>query len=280
MAARLAMARWVETGPTARAGDRAGVSTIDLWKTLALALILIDHVGHFLLPEAEWLRVIGRASLPIWFFLIGHAGGRGVPWSWLGLAVALTLLDLWWVSSVAAAQLNILFSFALIRLSLPWVETRIWPHRLRLAGLVLALVLLAPFANEVIEYGTEGALLALVGIAHRRWRAGSDDHAFALRLTLAGVAGVVFVAMESLDYGFDGLQTGALAAMIGLVTLALLGFRRAELVVPPVPLPARLLRFCGHHSLSLYAGQVVLLTLIAALLGIEPDDDDTDETQD
>lgn len=263
----------------ARPAARTGVSTIDVWKTLALALILVDHVGHFLLPDMDWLRVLGRASLPLWFFLIGHGGGRGVPWTWLGLGALLTALDLWWVGSLELAQLNILFSFAAIRLALPAIETHIWPHRWRLAALVLALIVLAPFANEVIEYGTEGALLALVGTAHRRWKAGIDGNGLVLRLALAAVAGTVFVAMESSDYGFDAGQTTALAVLIGVVSLALVRFRRAELSIPPAPVPAAILRFCGRYSLWLYAGQIVLLTLVATVLGIEPEDDDSEETE-
>lgn len=256
------------------------VSTLDLWKALALALILVDHFGHFLFPDAPWLRVIGRASLPIWFFLIGFGGGRGVPWVWFLLGASLTALDLWWVGSYSDILINILFSFAAIRFALPFVETWIWPHRWRLAALVLALIALAPFANGLVEYGTSGPIFALVGVAHRRWLAQPGREGLALRIGLAIVAALVFILLERADYGFDTAQTAVLVLLVAIVSGWLVSFRRRDSKIAFPAWAAAVLRFCGRYSLWLYAGQIVLLTAAAAALGIEPDlgeDDDEEE---
>ena len=52
----------VKTLPTA-------ITSYDLFKTLAVATMLIDHVGIYFFPDELWFRVIGRLSFPIWLFL-------------------------------------------------------------------------------------------------------------------------------------------------------------------------------------------------------------------
>ena len=49
------------------------VTTVDLWKAAALLLILCDHLWFYIWPGQLWLTALGRAALPIFFFLIGFA---------------------------------------------------------------------------------------------------------------------------------------------------------------------------------------------------------------
>jgi signal transduction histidine kinase len=256
----------------ASSGLRYAVSTTDLLKAAALVFVFIDHWGHYFAPDEIWWRVVGRASLPVWFFLIGFARSRGTPWSWIGLGLALSLLDYWREGSLAAAQLSILLNFAAIRLALPVIERHVWPHAWRIALLVAALAALSPVANQVVEYGTEGWLLALVGLAHRHWLETPERRALMLRIGLALVAGLLFVMVETQDYGFEGVEIAALAVIVLAVSGLLFVFRRAE-VERALPGPAAaLLRFCGRHSLTIYAAQIVVFTALAAF-SMDPDND-------
>lgn len=48
---------------------RIGLSVFDL-KCIAVATMLIDHIGAFLYTDQEWMRYIGRLAFPIYCFLI------------------------------------------------------------------------------------------------------------------------------------------------------------------------------------------------------------------
>ncbi len=48
-------------------------NSYDLGKCLALTAMFIDHIGMFFLPDLAILRVIGRISFPMFFFLIGYS---------------------------------------------------------------------------------------------------------------------------------------------------------------------------------------------------------------
>src|SRR3954447_328831 len=65
------------------------VTTTDLWKLVGLVLVLIDHWGLLFADDPSW-RVVGRAAAPIFFFFIGLARTRQVPWSWVILGLGLT----------------------------------------------------------------------------------------------------------------------------------------------------------------------------------------------
>jgi len=69
------------------------VTTTDLWKFTGLVLVLIDHWGLLFADDPSW-RVVGRAAAPIFFFFIGLARTRRVPWSWVVLGLVLTAVRL------------------------------------------------------------------------------------------------------------------------------------------------------------------------------------------
>ena len=47
------------------------ITSYDLFKTLALVLMIADHIGFYFYPNELWLRAFGRLSAPMWLFLIG-----------------------------------------------------------------------------------------------------------------------------------------------------------------------------------------------------------------
>ena len=72
------------------------LTSYDLLKTLALVLMVIDHIGYFFYPEEMWWRVLGRLSVPIWFFLIGYANARDC----FGLWLAWFWRPQWWPGNI------------------------------------------------------------------------------------------------------------------------------------------------------------------------------------
>ncbi|MGL5447517.1 MAG: TraX family protein [Rhabdaerophilum sp.] len=254
------------------------VSTTDALKAIALGLILIDHIGHYLADDWPILRVIGRLGVPMFFFLIGFARSRDIPWTWLILGVVLTGVDYLWLGGLDGLQLNILFNFAAIRLALPLIErhalTPIW----RLAALMITLVAIMPVINPILEYGTEGWLFAVFGLLLRRQRDGLEASPNWLLPVAAVFAFGAYWLVETIDYAFSPLHSGVL--MLGLFVLAhqILRFERRFLDWQPGPGIGALMRFCGRYSLEIYAAQIIGLAAIGGLWSTldsdEGDDDD------
>jgi hypothetical protein len=47
-------------------------NTHDLIKVIALFIMVIDHVGYYLMDDNPWFRMIGRMCAPMLYFLIGY----------------------------------------------------------------------------------------------------------------------------------------------------------------------------------------------------------------
>ena len=250
------------------------VTTTDLWKAVALTLIFVDHLGHYLVRDADILRAVGRSAVPIWFFFIGFGNTRSVPVRWLVIGLALTVVDTLWVGSLAKSQLNILFNFALIRLCLPWIEAQFTHTRAHLAAFVIAMIALIPLANLGVEYGTEGILFALIGYAHRQFLTHGEAEWALRRNVIAGVSVLAFVIVEGFDYNFAPIMQAIMLIGTALVMVPLLRFERASLVPQPAGAVGTVLRLCGRYSLEIYAAQIVLLAAIGGVWSPPEQDDD------
>ncbi|MBM3609464.1 MAG: hypothetical protein FJX29_13640, partial [Alphaproteobacteria bacterium] len=230
------------------------VSTIDLWKTAAVLMMFIDHYGHFFAPDETVWRAIGRACVPIWFFLMGFAHTRGAPWSWLIAGLALTALDYWSSPDKSDVLLNILLAFALVRFSLPWIESFLLPHRWRFIAFCIALAGIEPLAGKVLEYGAMGPLLAMTGLIHRYWleqtRDAERSEAYILRLALPVFSLAIFAAVEHNKHGFPLWQMVLMIALFAIVSYGLLVFRPGLSHAAPVLL-APLLRFTGRRTFEI-----------------------------
>jgi TraX protein len=229
------------------------VTTTDMLKFVGVATLLVDHYGLFYHPDENAWRLVGRTAAPIFFFLIGFARTRSVPWTWLAFGAAITVMSAFTYGGWRNATVNILFNFALLRVAvLPLVERHLLSRPLPLAMLSAGCVLLIPATDEALEYSTEGWLWAFFGLAHREALEDSGRRTAWTRAGLAAVAALAYIQREIHDYGFDAAQSVVLALLVGTIVLSLIRFRRAALPVqPPAPL-ASALRVCGRYSLEIY----------------------------
>ena len=249
------------------------VTTTDLWKLAGLVFVLVDHWGLYFDPDQDWWRVVGRLAAPIFFFFIGFARSREVPWTWVVFGLILTAMETWTSGDgLGRINLNILINFAYIRLLLPEVERRIMPHPARVALLAAAIVLLIRPVQPVLEYGAQGWLWALLGLAHRRALEGESA---LQRNLLAALAASVYVVKEVLDYEFELPQALVLALLVAALTFLATRFRRAALPWrPPSPLAAAL-KIAGQRSLEIYA--ISLFAMMVIAYAFETDADDTED---
>jgi peptidoglycan/LPS O-acetylase OafA/YrhL len=238
------------------------VTTTDLLKTIALLFVAIDHVGYYFIDDAEWWRVFGRIAAPIFFFLIGFARSRSVPWTWLALGGLITVLDVAGSDDPLDARLNILLNFALIRWALPLLEGRILASRLGTIAFIAICALIAPYIGRGLEYGAEGWLWALTGLLARRLSDGAggrDSGSSDLLIASALFAGLVYFIVEADAHHVDGAALVVLGGLIVALVAVLLNFRRRDLPHPPPEPLAAILRFGGRWSLELYAAHLILL---------------------
>ena len=254
------------------------VTTTDAWKLFALAFVLIDHYGYYFDPDEVWWRLFGRLASPVFFFFIGFARTRTVPWTWIVFGLVITATD--YVTSPRDVLINILLNFALVRLVLPYVEAHVMPYPVRLAALVAASAAVIPVLDPVLEYGGEGWLWALFGLSHRLFLERGDGFSLWRRYALALAASAAYIVREIHDYGFNTLQSVLLVAMIVAEVLALLRFRRADLVWQPPPAVRPVFAFAGRRSLEIYALTLLAMQLLAyAISGAAAEDGGEDDEE-
>jgi hypothetical protein len=239
------------------------LTSTDLLKLAGLALVLVDHYGLFFDGDQTWWRVFGRPAAPIFFFLIGFARTKTIPAYWLVLGAILTGLDV--ISDGRDASLNILFSFALLRLVLPHVETLIAHRRFGLPLLACLMAALAPLAGNLVEYGLSGWLWALLGLSARLAIAGEPGSA-RNRNIVALICSLFYLIGESLFWHLDFAQIIILALLIGALAATLLVFRRKDLAWTPPALLAQALNWIGRRSLEIYAGSTIAMQVVSLML--------------
>jgi hypothetical protein len=248
--------------------ETASVTAIDLWKTAAIVLMFVDHYGNFFAPEETVWRAIGRACLPIWFFLIGFARSRSIQVQWLIVGAILTLIDYLTSPGLPETYVNILINFMIIRVCLTPIERYILPDVLRLAVLCIFLALLEPLAGHYLEYGSHGMLLALAGLLHRHWLDSKGTSAaqdwFYKRAGAGFYGAAAFIIVENSIYDFPPWQLVLLIALCTSIAFGLILFQPASINVRSTAL-ANALRFTGVYSLHIYAIHIAALMLYAGL---------------
>ena len=243
----------------------APVTTTDLLKLAGLAFVFADHFGLFFTPDDEWWRLAGRTAAPIFFFLLGFASTRGVPPSWIILGAMLTALDVYVSGGLEDVTLNILFNFALIRLASSWIKAHVVPKHWGLPALAMVCAASIPLAEIILEYGAEGWLWALFGLAASEAVVLGTSEARMQRNLVAAICVTAYLLMEARDFEFELSQLAVLAALVCGLALTLIRFRRAE---APFRVPAPIgiaFNWIGRHSLEIYAVSLFLMQLAGHL---------------
>ena len=271
--------------PTRLTGAAYVVDNSDWLKATAIFLVAVGHFGYFFIDDAGWWSVSGRMAAPIFFFLMGYAQSRTIPFSWIWLGVILTMLDSWnnewmWVAP------NILFSMVLIRLARPRVKMYLQKYGwAAFALIVFVLLAVLPLAAEIVDYGGEGWLWALFGLCHRIYVDGSSAtvesgksqsatpsthttsrHIQLMRLLACFTAAVVYIWQEQIEFSFSQVQLNTVILGVVFMSITLCLFRRAPSRFQPPGPAAGALHFLGWHTLEIYVIQLAGSELIIKFL--------------
>ncbi len=247
------------------------LTSYDLLKTLAVILMIIDHVGFFFFPEEMWFRTLGRLCLPIWFFLIGYARSDEVPKIfWIGGAIVA-------VFSLIAGQfllpLNILFTMAIMRKYRNSTMQCAVSSSQALRGMFFLLFLLSFPSALLFEYGTLGMLIALVGFIARRKEAVYEkiDRKYILMYVVAAFLMTYIMMGVQMPY-LTGAQ--ALVLTLGYALLGVILWRFKPLVFSDsrkymAGSFIAMFRFMGRWSLEIYVVHLVILKVAAMIIAPE-----------
>ncbi|EOM5256418.1 type-F conjugative transfer system pilin acetylase TraX, partial [Escherichia coli] len=140
----------------------------DIIKTVALVLMVLDHINLIFQLKQEWMFLAGRGAFPLFALVWGlnlsrHAHIRQSAvnrlWGWAVIAqFSYYLAGFPWYEG------NILFAFAVAAQVLTWCETRSgW----RTAAAILLMALWGPLSGT--SYGIAGLLM--LAVSHRLYRA-------------------------------------------------------------------------------------------------------------
>ncbi len=167
-------------------------------KIIAMLTMLIDHIGVYLYPSVEWLRIVGRISLPIFAYMIAegcHYTRHRLRY-FLQIAVLAVGCQLVYYFAMDSLYQGILVTFSLAILVIYSVEYFLRKKDTLSCGLALLaisgtifLTIFAPSAwpntDFAIDYGIAGvALPVLIYFAPSKWWK-----------LLATTAGIVMLAM-------------------------------------------------------------------------------------
>jgi len=241
------------------------LTSYDLLKSLALILMVVDHIGYFFFPDENWFRVIGRLSVPIWFFLIGYADTRKVqPAIWIsGLIVVFSSL----MAGEYLMPFNILFGLALARLWIDRLMAGALQHYESFAGMGFMLFFLSFPSIMIVEYGTAGMFFAVFGYM-RRHKDNIVMNRFSKALFLSAVS-VYYVLLSGalipeLSHAQMLFLFGGMAVLMWILYVfdgrVLSGLDR---VFGAALVPFKIM---GRHSLSIYVVHLCVLRLIVLQL--------------
>lgn len=180
-------------------------------KLIAMLTMTLDHIGLYLLPQAQWLRILGRLSLPIYAYMI--AEGCRYTHSRKGyfarIAFLAAICQVVYFLAMGSLYQCILVTFCLsigmifcldaMRRSNTWISRGLFVLAVWGVGFVCEILpALLPGTDFAVDYGFFGALLPVLAY----W--GKDRNQ---KVLLLGV-GLVLLALD-----LGGIQWCALGAL-------------------------------------------------------------------
>lgn len=238
-------------------------NSYDLFKAIALALMIVDHTGYYLFPDNIWLRVLGRIAFPIFLFLVGYSQSYRFD-KWLLVGAVLVFISQG-INGVPMLPLNILFSILLWRMLLGWLEKR--QHILNDILMVwVAMVIFYLPTIFLIEYGTLGLMFALLGwyVRQRQMDAG-------MRLTWL-FSTFFWIISQAFAFQFTAPQVMLFIIEGICLAMALSQFTLRSHLLPPEHTTLsptwleKLVILTARNSLLIYVLHVILFQCLAHAL--------------
>lgn len=229
------------------------INSYDGLKLLALLTMVIDHLGAYFWPHAEWPRAIGRMAFPLFLFLVGYSGKWKVSGDLVIQAAAIILCGA--LTFHPVFSLNILVTIVFTRIVMSYLTRYNITPAFLLGVFVIAVAWWPLFIW--CDYGTMAVLFAMSGYLKRR-RPTSKETLLFLYATI-----ILHFFIEWWSFGFHGGSVLILLAVTAIVTFCTKDFQIR-------PLPNRLfspfLCWMARNTLPLYTLHVMLFMALERLL--------------
>jgi len=243
------------------------LTSYDFWKAFAILLVIVDHLGYYFFPDENMWRAVGRICVPVWFFLIGYAKTRDIPRSfWIGSAI---LIVASFVGGRDIFPLTILLLFAFIRMIIDPLMRFTLKRQAHTVMVCVALFLLIVPSYFLVEYGTQGIILAMFGYFIRHKSEG--DNARILRWFLP-FSVFSYVSFQQVLFLFDLPVFIIMSGVILLTMYLMMDFQSKEYgdLTQKMPRPiVAALQFCGRRTLEIYVAHLVVFKILSAYLGVD-----------
>lgn len=236
---------------------------IDIFKSIAIFLMVIDHIGYFFIDGDGWLRAIGRASAPIWFFLLGYNHSKKIGGDIVALAILMIVAD--FLSGRNILPPNILITMIIYRLMLGILfeykgnKTAHFADYAALLGWFILMFFSMDITAHSINYGMMGFFFALAGYFH------AQNAKNELKTLVFTIAYIFFAILSLIMFGFDDKQSIFVLAILMMVTIAMSFFHQREFSNLPNILSIPLKIF-GRFSLYFYFFHWIIFCLIVNIL--------------
>lgn len=243
------------------------ITTYDLLKSVAVILMIIDHTGAYLFPDQEWWRVFGRLCVPMWFFLIGYAKTRSVPWSWYIGALILVIANM--VVGLFIFPLSVLGTMIFIRFALdPIIKLSLANQRYLYTTCAILFFLAIP-SDHIFEYGTQGLIIAMFGYFVRN-KESLPHKDFTTNFMVFSF--ITFALFQYISFGFATVSMVFMGLGLAIVFCFLLSFKGQTLPELSLGMPIwlkGLIQVLGRHTLEIYVVHLLILKFAALYLGKE-----------
>lgn len=256
-----------KASPCIQKSSALWLTPYDVLKSLALLLMLCDHIGAYLFPLDDWWRVIGRLCVPIWLFLIGYARSRRIDTPLIAAALFISILH--YAVQDKFDGLNILWTIILLRLTLNPVMRWIGTSDTRLYFITFMLLVPALVIRSWLEYGTMAWILGIWGYLMRHNftdQSGKSRPDIVIFYSLMAI--ILFISMEAIAFSFTPVKIAVMAIGFIPIYFGLTVYLPRNILIGGKlpPFLRQGIAFLGQHTLEFYTLHLTVLLLLQALL--------------
>lgn len=238
------------------------VTYLDIIKTIAVIIMVIDHVGLYFFDGNDWFRAIGRIGMPVWFFMVGYALSRDLPNRLLIGALILAVADLLLYQKVFA--LSALITIITLRLIINPVMDYITRSRYLFWISAILLVLFAIPTAMVMEYGSMALLFAIAGylVRHKgkvlELTFINDRHFYGYMVFIF----FAFCVIQNANFAFSDMQFIVMALFTAIMMIVLVTMTPMTFPQFREPAAKKFLQYCGRHTLDIYVAHLLVFKVI------------------